>query len=634
VTRGIKSKRRIAVVAVIGLCVLGVVGVMQLRSGAGAEPPGKPAVSRAAGRDAHDPRDTPARPRARAPGARDAHSDGEVTISGRVLDLRQQQPVAGVEVAFRCPTGELATTSQRDGTYAIRVPVGTYRAFVRDDTVLSVGRPDAVRLPALPSAETAGVPDEGLMALVVANADTDGVDLSVVRGGVVTGHVVDRSGRPIAGAVVRARSGQFRPTLGTDIAESDASGAFELRVPSGAYDLDAHHARFAGVASALEARVAVEAGKRVQTTLTLTAGCIVTGRVVVHDGTPASDGAIEKQWGGGDLQFAPAGRIEPDGRFRWVTTDEVDVSLRAWPWMSPPSPARRFTCRDGARFDDVVFRLPDNGPDIAGVLVDHAGEPVGFAFVDLAPLDPGGIAQQERTDATGHWEVYNMPPGRYRATAHVEGRGITNQTVVSPRDGVRLELGGTGRLEGTTTRLAKGSFELMLGTCVEATGMIALPQSRRLVSVSGGQFTVDDLPACELSFAVIWQGRTGVDRVVIPSGGVAHFELDLGQPRAKTVHGVVRDGAGKPLAGALVTATPLGAGQAAGQTTSPVTDQAGATTAKTDNAGAYAVKTFSSASLRATAPGVIGFAQVGGANVDSEQVDIIVDDAADAETQD
>src|SRR6185503_18238150 len=105
----------------------------------------------------------------------------------------------------------------------------------------------------------------------------------------------------------------FRPTLGTDITESDASGAFELRVPSGAYDLDAHHARFAGVASAAEARVAVEAGKRVQTTLTLTAGCIITGRVVMHDGTAANDGAIEKQWGDGELQFGPAGRIEPDG---------------------------------------------------------------------------------------------------------------------------------------------------------------------------------------------------------------------------------------------------------------------------------------------------------------------------------
>jgi hypothetical protein len=297
--------------------------------------------------------------------------------------------------------------------------------------------------------------------------------------------------------------------------------------------------------------------------------------------------------------------------------------------MSPPSPARRFACRDGAHFDDVVFRLPDNGPDIAGVLVDHAGESVGFAFVDFAPLDPGGIAQQERTDATGHWEVYNMPPGRYRATASVEGRGIATQVVVSPRDGVRLELGGTGRLEGTTTRLARGSFEFMLGSCVDASGMIPLPQSRRLVSVSGGRFTIDDLPACELSFAVISQGRTGVDRVVIPAGGVAHFELDLGPPRAKTVRGVVRDHTGKALAGALVTAS-----YQTGQTGEAPGEAPGATTARTDDAGAYSLKTFSRASLRATAPGLVGFAQVGGANVDSEQVDIIAVDDSDEETQD
>ncbi|HSR97419.1 MAG TPA: carboxypeptidase-like regulatory domain-containing protein, partial [Kofleriaceae bacterium] len=395
---------------------------------------------------------------------------------------------------------------------------------------------------------------------------------------------------------------------------------FELRLPAGTYELDVGHPRFAGVASISDSRLVVPAGDHLQTTITLIAGCIIAGRVVGPEGKPAGDGAIEKQWGEGAADYTPAGRIDPDGAFRWVTTDEGDVSLRAWPWKAPPSATRRFACRDGARFDDVVFQLPERRPDIEGVLVDKAGEPVGFAFVDLAPLDRGGIAQQERTDAAGHWQVFSMPPGRYRASAHAEGRGVAIQTIVSPRDGVRLELGGTGRLEGTTTRLTSGSFELIIGTCVDGAGMVPLPQARRLVTVSGGRFTVDDLPACELSFGVSWRGRMAPQHLAIPSGGTAHIELDLGTARAKTVHGLVRDASGAPIAGAIVTSSYEGKAD---------------TIARTDASGAYTLKSYSGAALRARAPGRVGTAQVGGANLDAEQVDlIIVVDGRDDDTDD
>jgi len=625
------TPRRSRIAVAVGVVVLALAawwGITRGSEPAGGVPGQPSSASRGIGRDLSD---AIARSRARAaklPLDVPRH-DGEVTISGRVIDVRQQQPVGDIEVVFRSLSGEASTTTGPDGGYSIRVAMGLYRAFVRDDTVLSVGRPDLVRLPALPSAETAGVPDEALMALVLAAGDTEGVDLSVVRGGVVTGHVVDRSGRPIAGAVLRARGGGgMRPTLATDLVETDRDGSFELRLPAGAFYLDANHPRFAGVAEIAGAaspagptstRIALAPGDHLQTTITLTAGCVISGRVVGPGGRNASDGAIERQWGQGDFEFAPAGQIEPDGKFRWVTTDEVDITLRAWPWKSPPSASRQFTCRDGARFDDIVFQVLDRRPDLDGVLVDHAGAPVGLAFVDLVPLDPGGVAQQERSDAAGRWSVYNMPPGRYRVTAQAEGRGVTSQTVVSPHDGVRLQLGGTGRIEGTAPRLLAGSFELVLGTCSDGTGVLPLPQTRRLVTVLGGRFAVDDVPACELSFVAIWHGRPTSEHASIPSGGTAHVELDLGPPVARTVHGVVRDAAGQPLAGVQVTATDQGDGDV---------------TATTDASGAYSLNTFSGATVSAIAHGRIGFAQVGGAG-GGGQVDLVVEDMADdVETED
>jgi hypothetical protein len=210
--------------------------------------------------------------------------------------------------------------------------------------------------------------------------------------------------------------------------------------------------------------------------------------------------------------------------------------------------------------------------------------------------------------------VFDLPPGRYRIAAQADARGVTTATVVSPRDGIRLELGGTGRLEGTTARLASGSFELVLGACLDVGGKLAIPQARQLVTVTGGRFAIDGLPACQLAFNAVWHGRSISQQVAIPSDGTARVELDLGPPRAKMVRGFVRDTAGRPLAGAVVTASHDGNTDA---------------TAQTSASGAYALKTISGASLSASLRGRTGVAQVGGADIDSEQVDVVVDDAGD-----
>jgi len=504
-----------------------------------------------------------------------------VTISGAVIDARDGKTVANVEVVFRSALGESSVTTNLDGAYSIHLAAGVYRAFVRDDSVLSVGRPDLQRLPGMPSADAAGMPDEGLMPLVVANANVTGLDLSVLRGGEIRGEVVDRSGNPIAGAVVRARSNAWRPALGSDIAETDANGRFSMRVPAGVYLLEASHPRFAGLeGEPTGSRTYVQANNIAAKHLVLTAGCVITGKVVAHDGTPASDGAIEKQWGTTDLQFGPAGRIESDGRFRWVTTDAGDVVLRAWPWKSPPSPSRRFACTDGARFE-TTFTLPDRGPDIEGVLVDASGAPVPFGHIDLAPLD-GGIAQQERTDGNGRWGVFSMPAGRYRVTAHAEGHGIVDTIIHSPQTNVKLALGGTGRLEGTTTRLANGSFEMSLDACTGENGSVRIAHEQRLVTVTAGRFVVDDLPACDLSFTAQWRGHPLTASASIPADCTAQASLDLGPPHEKTIHGIVRDSADRAIPNAVVSAT---------------FGEEPPVTAHTDGTGRYSLKTYSGAAI-------------------------------------
>ena len=530
-----------------------------------------------------------------------------VTISGSVVELGSRTPIGGVEVVFRSPQGEESTTSNADGTYAIRVPLGIYRAFVRDDQYMSVGRVVRQRLPGAPSPDAIGLPDELLMPQVMANADVDNIELAAAAAGTITGKVVDGAGHPIANAIVYADQTAVRPVLGTDVAETDASGAFELHVPAAWTNLQVSHPRFAGVSQ--REGVAVPQGGKVDTTLTLAAGCVITGKVLTADGTPASEGAMERQWGDTDLEYGPAGRIDGDGTFKWVTMEEGNVMLRAWPWKSPPSQAERFECKDGARFN-ITFRIPNKSADIDGVLVDANGEPVRNAFIDLAAMDAGGLGQQERTDADGRWQVFNMPAGRYKLTAHSLAGGVAIVEVRSPQTNVKVQLGGTGRIEGTSENLANGSFEVSFEACADNEGYARLEGQRHLVSVTNGHFAIDDVPACHaLSYLARWQNRNVAGQIEVTVGAIAKLDLALGPKKTKLVHGrVTKDG--RPVVGARVMAV------------GPDDDEPPASTT-TDGDGTYSLQASAGGEIIAMAEGVRGAQEIDG----GDTVDVVLSSA-------
>ena len=511
-----------------------------------------------------------------------------VTVTGSV------RPAAPVDVVFRSGAREDTAKASADGKYRIVLPAGSYRVAVRDTAWMTIGRGDRGRLPGLPVAIAAGAPDEALMPRLDITHDVDDVDISIVRSGLVTGTIFDVDAHPVIGAVVSAHSntpdGQ-RPALGTDVAISRYDGSFELRLPDGDYRLAASHASYSD--SIDVGAVDVKGGTR-HVSLTLVKGCIVTGKILAPDGKPAGEGAIEKRFGITDQEFVPNGRSDSDGKFRWTTTDESEIVLRAWPWHQPPSPSKRFACRDGARFT-ATFTIPTREPDMSGVLVERGGARVPFTHLDIQPLDPGGLAQQERTDVDGRWAVYQMPPGRYAVTARARG-GVISTIVTSPSTNIKLELSGTGRIEGTTTQLANGSFELALGACLDRN--VTLARDTRIVPVRNGRFAVDDVPACDLQFTADWRGETITARTTVPG----RVQLDIGPPREKLVHGTVRGGDGKPVAGAHITAT----------------YKKRSSTAITDHDGRYTIETYAGATIAASGATV----EVGLANVPRERVDI------------
>jgi hypothetical protein len=532
--------------------------------------------------------------------------DGMVRVEGKVYELDKTDAVPGVEVVFSGASGEATTMTDLTGRYRLDVEPGAYRAFVRGDSVLSIGPRIDDRLPSTPQAGVAGVPDDQIATSLVLREDEHGIDLPVVRGGTVTGRVVDGSGRPVASAVVRALGSVVRPVLGTDLAETDGDGRFRLDLPVGTYALEASHDRFAGVDQVnRDPLVQVEAGRDATIEIVMVLGCVVEGRVLTASGTPSGDGALERKFGASDLEFGPTGKIDADGTFRWTTTTEGEVTLRAWPWKSTHSGARTFACRDGARFSDVVFQIPNTGPDMSGTVVMADGTPARFAFLDIFALGPDGINQQERADADGNWGVFAMPPGEYRISVFVPDGGVVTQTITSPASNIRLVLGGTGSIAGKVAGIDDGSFTMELGGCDDGVGREDRVRRQVVVPIRGGTYRVDTVPACAQTIIARAPTRERTESVTVAAGGVTDLDLDLGPRRKKRVTGIVSDDRG-PVEGALVTAA-YGDDQAR---------------AETDSRGWYEIETYAGEGIYAYRGSAQAFATVGEADVPEERVDL------------
>ncbi|HEY4122792.1 MAG TPA: carboxypeptidase regulatory-like domain-containing protein [Byssovorax sp.] len=446
-------------------------------------------------------------------------------IRGTVVDAATSHAVGGGEVVFSSGRGEVTTRADADGSYEVFVPPGAYHPFVRGKGFASAGEapPERVRTP--PRMPEGGPSAVDLAPLVVVTDDASGVDLHVLTSTVVTGHVANRSGQPVAHAVVRAR-GDVRPVLATDVAETDADGAFQLELPSGSYSVEASHPDYAGVQGSSVA-LQIESGREPSPmSLTLVAGCVVEGKVVGVDGAPRGDGSVDYRTPSmSDFNLSTS--IAHDGTFRWTSVDEGEVSLRAWPWMSPPTEPQTFQCTDGARFT-TTLRLPGATSDVDGTLVSAGGAAVPFAFIDIIALSPGAVTQQERADEKGDWAVFSMPAGQYLITAAVPGKGFVERHITVPSHDVELVLGGTGSIAGTIAGVADGAVSMDVSACELHPSRFRPTRSDvRLVSVHDGRFRIDGVAACQLSVSARAGGESALVNVTVGRGGATAASLDL-----------------------------------------------------------------------------------------------------------
>jgi protocatechuate 3,4-dioxygenase beta subunit len=275
------------------------------------------------------------------------------------------------------------------------------------------------------------------------------------------GTVVDRSGRPIAGASVQAEATwatfitggpkprDFLDVLGGHFSVlTDREGRFSFAgVPAPdqqrSITLWVRHPEFRSTASSY---VGAPTDPGAAPVVTLEPGCTVSGVVVNRAGNSVPEASVrvfDRETSFFQEQFA---RTDRDGRFRFRNMPP------GWAMMLVESPRLAAAWAEivatPARAIDNQFVL-EPGRSVGGKVVDEAGKPVAGATVGCNVRFPAvnGIPSELSLNVStltaddGSFRTGSLPPGDLQLVATLESRGLTGETVLgSDRADVVIKL--------------------------------------------------------------------------------------------------------------------------------------------------------------------------------------------------
>jgi protocatechuate 3,4-dioxygenase beta subunit len=362
------------------------------------------------------------------------------TLSGTLTD--HGQPVEGAFVSANAADGTgVSGTTGSDGAYQLNLLPGTYAVqfqLPNGLTQYAHERIDPAR--ADPITITAG-------AVTVDNE-------KVAPTGVVSGHLVDQAGNPVAGASVEL-SNDIQEALST----TDESGAYQMTAFTGTYRLSfgtpfgvqwAHRRATAGQADP----VVVTA----DTTTTVDEALVPNGSVTVtavdsqtHHSVPAFCVNLE---GVGEPVCTTNGAVHfptvlPGRYFADITNPEESDTF-------VPVRLRGVVVTSGA--DTAVKQILDKRPTVSALITDaKTGAPVAQACLELV-----GVSRPETlgnggavcSDATGHVTIPFESPGQYKAFVRARD-DVHGSQWVGPNGGV-----GAFKQARTVTLMAGASITL------------------------------------------------------------------------------------------------------------------------------------------------------------------------------
>jgi len=300
-----------------------------------------------------------------------------------------------------------------------------------------------------------GIPDGSVTTLVV-SADgfretrvaaraqggavrPDPLVVTLDRGGVLAGVVLDPSGRPVPGALVHVvpadepdiianprlrRWGNDGETVMAITVRAGADGRFSrsgLALGEPVVVL----AEGPGLARSLpsDSLMPTAARREVRVSLRLRSPATLVLRVTAPDGTAVTAGKVRL---GGTMSGLPS-RSAPDApglfRFEGLAPGEYRVSIESPGWL----PARERITLEAGRTTERTVAL-SAGATIAGVVRDEKGNPISGASVSLTreeTREDGSwtsfTSGRTETDADGRFEIRGLAPGRHELSAFLPG---------------------------------------------------------------------------------------------------------------------------------------------------------------------------------------------------------------------
>ena len=501
-------------------------------------------------------------------------------VAGMVID-EQKRPVAGARVASQ--------TVSRSGDFMIpmMMPGGGAADGISapDGSVLVRPNPDTdVQI----AAAKKGYPSAKSSTLRLAPGERkSGVVLTIPSGMLVTGHVIDKNGKPLSGVSVvaaEAGGGPFNNAIrmavmggrrdrGDETIKSGNDGSFQMRVKEGTYDLAFKLDGYA--AKSLRAVRVTSAMKPVE--ITLEPGVEIAGRVT--RGGAGVEGVRINLISENVQTGAETG---PDGSFRIADLSPGTMMLNAMKEDEFIQQVRQVTAPDA----DVNIEIPPGGR-ISGRVVDKSTkQPVASFQAGIStPRGGGGMvimlppALRNFTTEDGTFVLENVPAGQTQVVVNApgytssripnvnveEGREIRDLEVEMDR-GVRLY----GRVTGPDGAPVAGAGVRM--DTMNRRVMTAGPmQATSTVTDANGDYSIEALEAGEKTFVFSRSGYLTEQKSATLSG--TETRLDVQMSNGIRVGGTVMTDSGAPVGEARVFASAAAGGGFGGSST--VTDSNG-----------------------------------------------------------
>lgn len=500
------------------------------------------------------------------------------TLEVTVLDERKA-PVVGAQLELRDAVVQTASTD------------ATGRASFRG---VSPGWAQVVARAAGYAPAFAGTP-------ISTSAASASLTLVVHKGAAVSGRVVDESGAPVVGAKVMVEAvgrGWQLGDLDRDSQTTSAQGEFTFpAVAAGTHRFVAQHPELAPGASSPQTVDGTTPLRGVE--IKLGAGGTISGVVVGTDQAPVANATVRlaprQDEGGSMYGWGRGGRqivCDEAGAFTIRGLARAGYRLQA----ESDQASSKLVDADLTSTDKVTdLRLVlDVTGEIAGIVVDSAGEPVAEASVTALPdfwaggdLDRASVGgfSTDTTDGGGQFRIRGLADGAYRVWAY-RGTG-----------------GNWWGQKGTPAKVGDTTLRIVLPAPGKLVGKIAIDPDGRapaLASASigweapapvvGGEFELSELAPG--SYDLTLRGPEFPELVRRDLKVTSGKTTNLGTIRVKPgrrVVGKVVDGRGNPVAGARIQLGKflVSDGAATGQDQDAVTEMMGIRVASSGADGGF-----------------------------------------------